>query len=236
MKRKTVDLKIDWNWVKKELSEKERIPNTTKGGPKHIIHVAVDSCIEEAKSLANPRIISETKKVALLKPNFVEIEGSVRFSGRRLASYLKDSSDVCLFLVTIGNLLEDKASAYMARGEPLYGYLLDKIGALAAESVAESVEENLRKIYLGKGKSVSMRLSPGYCDWPIEEQFILAKALDFSKAGVSLTKQCMMVPRKSISAMVGIGPKGLFSKRESQCEICDKKECDYRRAYDVKRV
>ena len=131
--------------------------------------------------------------------------------------------------MTIGKVLEDKASLLMREGDHLGGYLLDRIGSLAVESLARSFEEYLRKNYEVKNMSVSMRISPGYCDWPIEEQFNLAKALDFSKAGVRLTRNCMMVPRKSITAIVGIGPKRLFSKTKSQCEACDKKDCDYRR-------
>ena len=74
-----------------------------------------------------------------------------------------------------------------------------------------------------------MRVSPGYCDWPVEQQAELAKALDFSKIGVSLTGTFMMVPKKSISAMVGIAPEGRFAEADSPCSICTTKKCSYRR-------
>jgi cobalamin-dependent methionine synthase I len=132
-------------------------------------------------------------------------------------------------VVTIGDGMEKEASAFMAKKEPLYGYLLDRIGSLAVESLAEIFEEKLRGRQHASKRSCSMRLSPGYCDWPIEEQVIMAKALDFPKAGIRLTKKCMMIPRKSISAMVAMGPKGLFEKGRPQCLACDREDCDYRR-------
>jgi cobalamin-dependent methionine synthase I len=74
-----------------------------------------------------------------------------------------------------------------------------------------------------------MRFSPGYCDWPVEEQRILDGILDFSKIGVRLTDSYMMAPKKSVSGVVGIGPKNIFSGSRSQCEICGDKECGYKR-------
>ncbi|MBI4974614.1 MAG: hypothetical protein HZC19_02225 [Candidatus Omnitrophica bacterium] len=220
---------IDWDWVKKELFIKERIPELCKGGPDETIHAAVDRCLKEAKALARPQVLSAVKKITAFDGYSVMLEGPVTFSGKRLISYIKGATHLHLFLVTVGGEIEAQGSRWMSKGEGLYGYLLDSIGSLVVESLAEAMEEELRKTYLFKDETVSMRLSPGYCDWPIEEQSVMAKALDFSKIGIALTEKCMMVPKKPISAMVGVGPKDIFSKRASQCVTCDKMACDYRR-------
>ena len=94
---------------------------------------------------------------------------------------------------------------------------------------AKNAEDAIRDEYAAKGFSVSMRYSPGYCDFPIEEQFKLNKALNFSKIGIAINETCMMTPKKSITAIVGIGPKDLFKKKMSQCVVCGKKDCSYRR-------
>jgi cobalamin-dependent methionine synthase I len=117
----------------------------------------------------------------------------------------------------------------MACGDALRGYLLDRIGSIAVESLAQEAEDALTAEYAKKEKSVSMRFSPGYCDWAIEEQFKLSRILDFQKAGVKLTEKCMMVPKKSISAACAVGPKGLFSRKKSHCSLCAQDECAYRR-------
>ena len=131
--------------------------------------------------------------------------------------------------MTIGERIENAASELTKGKEPLEGYLLDRLGSFAVESLAESVEKKIRRDYLRIRKSVSMRYSPGYCDWPIEEQRILAKELDFSKIGVTLNESCMMTPKKSISAIVAIADSGVFTESGSTCEICEKKDCSYRR-------
>ena len=218
---RTEDIQIDWGWVDSELCTIERIPPS--------IRISVDGCIKEAVSLAKPKIVSTVKKIVNIRPDAIEIDGSMIFSGKQLSAYIKGAECLHIFLVTIGSGIEDSASMWMSRGESLYGYLLDRIGSLAVESLAETIEKRLRSICASNGEGVSMRLSPGYCDWPIEEQFTLAKLLDFSGAGVHLTEKCMMVPRKSISAVVGIGPEDIFTKSKSQCVVCDKADCDYRR-------
>ena len=125
--------------------------------------------------------------------------------------------------------MEDEASRLMKENDQLSGYLLDRIGSFAVENLAENFENSLRKKYSSKMKSVSNRFSPGYCDWPTSAQLKLSKLVGFGRAGVKLTKSSMMVPKKSISSIVGIGPESLFSKRKSQCSVCDLKDCNYRR-------
>jgi hypothetical protein len=217
---------VDWAWVKKELS---RVENITSYGKKTGLRRAADACLKTGFRLSGPKSVWSEKRVVSIKENRVNLEGGAGLSSAFLASYLKGARSVGIFVVTIGKALEDEASRLMAEGEGLDGYLLDRIGSLAVESLAENFETSMRRDCRRRHLSLSRRLSPGYCDWPIEEQFALEKLVDFSKAAVRLTESCMMTPKKSISAVAGIGPMGLFTDLKSQCAICDKPECGYRR-------
>lgn len=201
---------IDWGWVRQQLLDKEKVPPAA-------INCA-DECLKKAESLVSPRMISVRKNM-----------GRLGLPGSALGSHIKGAEAVRVFLVTIGGALEEQSRALMSKGDELRGYLFDCIGSIAVESMAEEAEKTLRREAAKKGLSVSMRFSPGYCGWPIEDQKKLDKLLDFSRAGVRLTENYMMVPLKSISAVVGIGPKGLFSGTKSPCAACDKKDCNYRR-------
>ena len=220
---------IDWAWVKNELKARERIGGDDDSDRLPAISGSLDECLTKAKSLSKPNYIRATKLIALIEEDFIEIEGGIRFSTGRIARYIKDSKYIVLFLVTIGDEIEKIAGELTQEEDPLRGYLLDRIGSFAVESLAESIERKIRKDYSKLKMSVSRRYSPGYCDWPIEDQRILAKALDFSGIGVSLTESCMMKPKKSISAIVAIAEKGIFTKSGSTCEICERVDCSYRR-------
>jgi hypothetical protein len=220
---------VDWIWVKDELKKRERIRSDNDSESGERISKSLDKSLDKAKALSKPEYIYEVKKVSTYGQGFIELEGGTRFSSAKIPAYIKGASHIAIFLVTIGDEIENEAGSLTKDKEPLEGYLLDRIGSFAVESVAISLEGNLRKHYSRLDKSVSRRYSPGYCDWPIEEQRVLAKILDFSKIGVSLNDSCMMKPKKSISAIVAIADKGVFTETGSTCEACEKKDCSYRR-------
>lgn len=219
---------VDWDWVRKELINRERI---TPGGDERqeTIRLAVDESIRKARSLTAPKYFYTQKEITHLTDDSIEIEGGVKFLTRKIPEYIKGANAIIILLVTIGDGVEKESSSLMSAEDHLHGYLLDRIGSFAVESLAENLEKRLRKDYALVKKSVSSRFSPGYCDWPVEEQFKMIKALDFSKIGVSLTEGCMMVPKKSISAIMAVGDEGVFKELFSSCSICEKKDCDYRR-------
>jgi hypothetical protein len=219
------DISIDWDWTKKSLLKKERIAS----GAGSAIFDSACEMVNKAKGLAEPKAAIVKKAPLSFNEETIKLAGGIEFSGKIISSHLKGAHHIYFFLVTIGSSLEDEASLLMKKGESLSGYLLDRIGSFAVESLADKAEALLRNKYEPGGRSVSMRFSPGYCDWPIEEQVKLDMLLDFSKIGVRLTGSHMMVPRKSVSGIIGIGPKGLFSKSRSQCAICNMKDCGYRR-------
>ncbi|MCX5679704.1 MAG: hypothetical protein NTZ95_03490 [Candidatus Omnitrophica bacterium] len=211
---------IDWAMVKEDLLKKEGISNIKDPDQKRILSTCTEECLETAKKLARPKVVSSIESSEILKKLSI---------GKKISSYIKGADKICLFVVTIGRLLEKEASRLMETGEHLHGYLLDRIGSFAVENAAEDFEDGLRAKYALKGGSVSNRFSPGYCEWPTKEQKNLDKILIFKKAGIKLTSNLMMVPKKSVSGIIGIGPAKIFSKRRSQCSICDKKNCSYRR-------
>jgi hypothetical protein len=72
----------------------------------------------------------------------------------------------------------------------------------------------------------SKPLSPGSLEWPVEvgqpEIFAL---LDPSLAGISLTSGGMMLPKKSMSFIVGLG---MEMSQTGMCEVCSlKTTCRY---------
>ncbi|MFH1189920.1 MAG: vitamin B12 dependent-methionine synthase activation domain-containing protein [Candidatus Omnitrophota bacterium] len=218
------DIEIDWDWTEKSLLKKERIlPHADSA-----ILKSAREALDRAKELAAPKAAFTKKTVRAVGRGGIDLAGGIAFKGKSLSKYIKGSRAVYLFLVTIGPAVENEASALMGRGESLQGYLLDRAGSFAVESMADALGSRILKEDGPGDKSVSMPFSPGYCDWPVDEQVKLDKILGFSKIGVRLTESCMMVPRKSISGLIGIGPVKLYSKTRPKCGICHMKNCGFR--------
>ena len=220
---------IDWQWVEDHVSRGEKFDSAKDVSVKKALLEHAKKAFELARLKAKPKALIVKKKILKFNPGSVEIEGNILLSGKELSSYFKGASEVYVFLATVGDAIEKAASIHMDNGDPLLGYLLDRTGSFAVESLAERIENNIRQAIKSQGLGLSMRLSPGYCDWPVEEQLKLAEMIDFKKAGISLNEHCMMIPKKSISAIAGAGRKELFLSKKSQCSVCNLKKCDYRR-------
>ena len=72
--------------------------------------------------------------------------------------------------------------------------------------------------------------SPGYGDLPLDTQKELVQVLDMHrKIGVSLTDSCLMVPSKSVTAILGISDTKR-DKRENKCDFCNNRQkCIFRK-------
>ncbi|MDO8525621.1 MAG: vitamin B12 dependent-methionine synthase activation domain-containing protein, partial [Candidatus Omnitrophota bacterium] len=207
----------------------ERIDKISDGETKESILEHLKKALGTAISKAVPGVSIVKRDLLRCGRGSLELDGGIIFSAKELSSHMTGAVEICAFLATIGSGIEEEASSDMKFGDHLGGYLLDRIGSFAVESLAKNTEDGLRRSLISRDLSVSMRFSPGYCDWPIEDQFKLAKIIDFAGIGVTLTENCMMIPKKSITAIVGVGPKELFSKILSPCAACNMKVCGYRR-------
>ncbi len=135
-----------------------------------------------------------------------------------------------LAVVTIGETIEDRVDTLFAAREFPLAYMLDSLGSVAAEALAEGFVRGLCAERLAQGLKVTSRESPGYPRWPIEEQRKVFALLPTASIGVELNPYCIMMPRKSISFAVGIGPEAKMDSGVSPCQSCDMRGCAYRRA------
>jgi cobalamin-dependent methionine synthase I len=148
------------------------------------------------------------------------------FSSLRIAPTFSGCSQVAIFVATIGGRLEERVAQLMKEGLMLEALIMDIIGSVAVEKVAGWLENMIRNVAAENGSKIGWRYSPGYCDWDITQQRELFRAFDGKSIGINLTRECLMIPRKSISGIVGIGESCITY---SACRCCNKKNCPTRR-------
>ena len=189
----------------------------------------IDDYAEHAHGLINPSYSYVIKNVEWARGAIALIEGSVIFKSRIIAKLLERCTQVAIFLVTIGKYLEE-ASFQLARdGLVLQATVLDAIGSVAVEEVAVLAQAKIKEIVKAEGHVTSRRFSPGYCDWNIGQQRMLFYALTGDTAGIRLTGECLMIPQKSMSGIIGIGPSHENVENYDPCKTCRKKDCPGRR-------
>ena len=120
-----------------------------------------------------------------------------------LSKHLSGCHAVYLVCTTIGAMF-DALQRRTAATSPSDAFVLQAIGAAAIESWTDEVEDEIRR-ELRDGETLVSRYSPGYGDYPLEAQRRLFALLDApKKIGVSLTDNLIMVPSKSVSAVIGV--------------------------------
>lgn len=124
--------------------------------------------------------------------------------GNDILRLLDGCQEAVLMALTLGTALEK----LLMREEVTNmsdAYVLDILASLAVEEAADDLERQIKEKVRSEGKYLTNRYSPGYGDFPIEVQRQLLDYLNAGRAiGLTLTPTNLMVPRKSITAVLGI--------------------------------
>jgi len=189
----------------------------------------IDDYAEHAHYLINPLYSYIIKDVEWARGSIALIEDSIIFKSQVIAQLLEDCYQVAIFLVTIGKYMEETTAQLAKDGLILQATVLDAIGSGAVEKVADFVQDGIKEIAEAQGLVTSRRFSPGYCDWNIGQQRMLFYALTGNTLGIRLTGECLMIPQKSISGIIGIGPSIDNVENYNPCKTCTKQDCQGRR-------
>jgi hypothetical protein len=179
--------------------------------------------------LLESTIAYEIYTVTEISQRQLSLEGKPVVHDSPLSSLLAGAKELAVAVCTIGPKLEKQVTDYTSQGEPLRGMLLDGIGSAAVDSLTEEVCKLIASEASSRGYEASSPVNPGMPGLPITEQWQLLKLVPAREIGVSLTSSGIMVPRKSVSMVMGIGPQMAKWTRAEVCARCHlKKTCPYR--------
>ena len=104
----------------------------------------------------------------------------------------------------------------------------DATASAAIEPVCDAVEADARARVQAQGNFMTGRYSPGYGDCPLDLQAELCRALDTPRGiGLTVTPQKLLVPRKSVTAILGLADHPVTGTRAG-CGRCLLREtCAY---------
>lgn len=190
---------------------------------------------DEALASLTERSLREFREIAQFSACYLvlpcrETEQGVDFGaffapGESLKRNLRGCEQAILFAATAG--VETERQRRRAELSSMaQAVVFDAIGSAAIEVFCDWLSDGWRRDY--PGFVLRPRFSPGYGDLPLETQKTLLSTLDAGrKAGVSLTESLLMLPQKSVSAIVGLGKTGCEA-RHGDCSLCEKRDCEFR--------
>ena len=200
----------------------------------------VDRCLANLQEAVTPRYVYRKYPVGLTPAGegpgaenaegipLLRIEG-MEIRSRSLSRNLRGCEAVYLMGATLG-IGPDRLIARASVTQMSRAVALQAAAAAMIEAFSDEVNRKIIEEAGAQGLYCRPRFSPGYGDFPLEFQKDFAQILRLQKEiGVSLTESLLMMPSKSVTAVIGLsGAKDGCVLHG--CEACAKvKDCIFSR-------
>ncbi|MEA4895962.1 MAG: vitamin B12 dependent-methionine synthase activation domain-containing protein [Oscillospiraceae bacterium] len=176
---------------------------------------------------ASPRFV---EKLCLIKrDNGTCLEGTnLCLEGRSIAALLHDCDRCMILCATIGSGVDALVRKWQVT-DSAFAAMIDACASSAVESLCDGIEVALKEEYAPLSLYLTDRFSPGYGDLPLSIQPAFCAVLDTArKIGVTVSESCMMTPKKSVTAIIGLShnPQRHY---DTGCRDCSQiKSCKFR--------
>lgn len=158
----------------------------------------------------------------------VVIADNAEIKSKDLARHLRGCRNGFLFACTLGPEVDSLVKRYSLTDLPMLP-VAQAVASAYTEYCVDQAQKELETYASGNGLYLRPRYSPGYGDFSLQYQRFFFRHLEIQKRiGVCLTDACLMIPFKSVTAIIGL------SSDPSQCHInrcmvCSAQNCPFRK-------
>ena len=186
-----------------------------------------ERALHEGIPLLAPALIRRQYTLLSRRHASVRFREGGRLSGLLVATECAPAEELVVMGITIGAALE-KAAALAVGREPGFGLALDGLGTAAVEALAATEAGRIAAMANATGSCAGPPLSPGMEGWPLQlGQWEVFRLLGEGPHPIRLTESGMMVPRKSLTLIIGLGPA--MRSEACTCDFCTSRDrCRHR--------
>ncbi len=157
-----------------------------------------------------------------------DIEKLSFLEGNDIKNHLFNAQRGIILAVTLGAQAEFQLNLFQ-KTDMQKAVIFDAVCDALVEDFADRYCDKIKKDLLKHELFTNTRFSPGYGDFPIEKQKEIVEIISTQKnIGLSVTDSFTLLPRKSITAIIGVfnfPPKGI----QRGCDSCNiKNKCKMR--------
>lgn len=188
------------------------------------LNAQIHRCIETVNRVAKPRY---TFKEYILEEMGILPKELSFLSGEDIKKHIKYCNKIILFAATIGIDVERQIRIAGVKNVS-DSVIMDSCASTLIEAVCDNIDTKFR--LKNVGKYLTFRFSPGYGDLPISTQREFSHILDTGKKiGLNISESGIMIPRKSVTAIIGVSDIKIDNKKPS-CNQCNNfKACRFLR-------
>ena len=149
--------------------------------------------------------------------------------GQSIIKHLSDCERAVCMAVTVGSAIEREVTGKFHDGKYVPAMLLDAAATSAVEQAADQMEQAIKREVEREGFKMRSRYSPGYGDWGLDQQRKFFPLTGAKEIGMRLSTAMMLMPRKSVTAIIGLTRGDEKSDAVMHdCSKCDKLDCPSR--------
>ena len=188
------------------------------GSPDSSLQADLDRCMGLLVSTVRPRVCWRLFPVA---ETGIWQGTSFCPEGTDIRKHMAGCNQAVGIAATLGSETETLLCRAQAR-DMADAVILDALASAAIENVCDNLCSDLA-LFLAPRK-LTPRFSPGYGDFPLSQQRELCTVLNVDRLlGITLTPGGLMIPQKSVTAVLGVS--GKEQDQKSGCENCILSDC-----------
>ena len=177
-----------------------------------------ERAVQEGAALIEPRAAYRFLQFEAMRHERLILVDGVPLSGSLIAQHLSSARYVAVIVCTVGAAIDTRISALMPL-DTAYALALDGFGSVAAETLGTTLCAQMEQDAARIGHCTSVPISPGMIGWPVDVgQPQIFSNLDAEAIGVTLNESAQMIPRKSISLVLGFAPTPF--EVGTPCDFC----------------
>ncbi|MGH4119156.1 methionine synthase [Clostridium sp.] len=213
-------MKIDKGEVLRYLGYKSQILDEK-------ISTQIDISIQELKVISRERFTYNVFGVEMKDFNVELSNSNLIFRGKDIYNHLRGCSKCAVMAVTLGVEVDKKIMEY-SKIDLMKSLIMDACASTAIETICDNIEGEISETAKAQGLNITYRYSPGYGDFQLDIQADILNCLDtYRKIGLSTTENFILLPRKSVTAVIGFKQDKAIQKK-NKCIECKSVNCNFR--------
>lgn len=150
----------------------------------------------------------------------------VRLEGFSIEKHLEGCHKVAVMALTLGVGIDSLIRKIQVTDMAM-AVMLDSGASILVEQLCDQYEAYIRENTKGY---MTSRFSPGYGDYPLEAQKDIISCVDGQrKIGLNVTANSLMIPRKSVTALMGIADHPVTGRLATCAECVLRDKCTLRK-------
>ncbi len=163
------------------------------------------SAINKGFALCEPKGVWTRSNIVGRSEESLTFENGIIIKSRSIVKLLLNSDAAVFFSATAGSAIVEISAESFKNGDGASAVIYDAVGSETAEASVDWINSYISRELKRRGESLtSMRFSPGYGDFLLENQRHFFELLKLEDFGIKLTERYIFIPEKTVTAIAGI--------------------------------